>query len=99
MKLITQDYHRNGISGTGFHVAIFEDDSNKGARMVGIVLPRECDEAYGLINCFVFDLDKLATGDIAFGSNSWRGDRYAAGLRELIENDEERKQEHGIRRA
>ena len=33
----------------------------------------------------VFDIDKLFLGDIAFGSNSWRGDHYEPLLRRSIE--------------
>ena len=32
-------------------------------------------------HCAVLDVDKLALGDIAFGSNSWRGDHYEPHLR------------------
>src|SRR5438270_340558 len=32
----------------------------------------------------VLDVDKLARGDIAFGSNSWRGDRFEQSLRAAI---------------
>ena len=32
-------------------------------------------------HCAVLDVAKLAAGDIAFGSNSWRGDQYEPHLR------------------
>ncbi len=32
----------------------------------------------------MFDLDKLALGNIAFGANSWRGDHYEPLLRDAI---------------
>jgi hypothetical protein len=32
----------------------------------------------------VLDVAKLAQGDIAFGSNSWRGDHYEPHLRKAI---------------
>jgi hypothetical protein len=32
----------------------------------------------------VLDVDKLAQSDIAFGSNSWRGDRFEQSLRKAI---------------
>lgn len=59
--------HRNGISGAPFHVLVFLDP-NEG-RMLGVVFEQ-------LHHVAVFRLDKLSEGDIAFGSNSWRGDRY-----------------------
>ena len=34
--------------------------------------------------CAVLDIDKLAQGDIAFGSNSWRGDHFEPSLRKAI---------------
>ena len=67
--------HRNGISGAPFHVLIFRDPQE--GRMVGIVFGERSHVA-------VFNLDKLANGDIAFGSNSWRGDQYEPSLRRAI---------------
>lgn len=67
--------HRNGICGSPFHVIIF-DDGDVG-RMLGIVFEQESSVA-------VFNLDKLTQGDIAFGSNSWRGDQYEPYLREAV---------------
>jgi len=34
--------------------------------------------------CAVLDVKMLAAGDIAFGSNSWRGDEYEPHLRKAI---------------
>lgn len=72
MKIITADYHRNGVGGEPFYVAIVE---TKGPEW-----PKRClvHRAQGEGRCFVLDLDKAAAGDIAFGSNSWRGDVFAA---------------------
>lgn len=69
--------HRNGISGAPFHALIFHDLDE--GRMVGFVFDQQSHVA-------VFNLDKLAAGDIAFGSNSWRGDRYEPHLRRAIAN-------------
>lgn len=67
--------HRNGVCGAPFHVLIFRDPDE--GRMVGIVFEQEYHVA-------VFNLDKLALGNIAFGVNSWRGDRYEPYLRKAI---------------
>jgi len=77
MKLIIENiqYHRNGVCGAPFHVLIFRDPDE--GRMVGIVFDQEYHVA-------VFNLDKLALGNIAFGVNSWRGDRYESHLRKAI---------------
>jgi len=74
MTIIDIAYHRNGIGGAPFRVILFEDDSG---RKVGIVF----EEAY---HCAVFDVAKLASGDIAFASNSWRGDQFEPVLRRAI---------------
>jgi hypothetical protein len=71
--------HRNGISGAPFHVLVFRD-SDEG-RMLGIVFEQEYYVA-------VFHLGKLAQDDIAFGSNSWRGDQYEPYLRAAIARHE-----------
>ncbi len=69
-------HHRNGICGAPFDVVLFQEDN---AWKVGIVFDRE---SY----CAVFGIEKLAAGDIAFGSNSWRGDCYEVQLRKSIES-------------
>ena len=74
--VIAIDRHRNGIEGAPFYVVLFrEGDSRK----LGIVF----DEAY---YCAVLDVERLARGDVAFGSNSWRGDAYEPYLRAVIES-------------
>lgn len=73
-------YHRNGISGTGFHVIRFR--SAEGNEMVGIVFPEEGAVA-------VLDIAMLADGNIAFArGNSWRGDNFADDLRNAISEAE-----------
>lgn len=67
--------HRNGIGGAPFHVLIFRDPEE--GRMVGIVFEQECHVA-------VFHLEKLASCNILFGENSWRGDKYEPHLRRAI---------------
>ena len=67
--------HRNGIGGAPFHVVLFDDDDQ--GPMLAIVF----DEQF---HCAVLHRDKLAAGDIAFASNSWRGDRYEPHLRDAI---------------
>ena len=81
LKIVDIAHHRNGICGAPFHVAIFDEDKGAHAddpgRKVGIVFERPG-------HCAVLDIAKLATGDIAFGSNSWRGDEYEPHLRRAI---------------
>lgn len=67
--------HRNGVAGAPFHVLIFQDAEE--GRMLGIVFDQEYHVA-------VLNLDKLVAGNITFGKNSWRGDRYEPHLRKAI---------------
>jgi len=75
--------HRNGIGGAPFHVVIFDEDQaahpDERGRKVGIVFESSSYTA-------VLDIGKLTEGDIAFGSNSWRGDQYEPHLRKAIDN-------------
>jgi len=74
LKIIDTAHHRNGISGATFDLVMFHDgDSRK------VAIPFEAPH-----HCAVLDVDKLAQGDIAFGSNSWRGDQYEPHLRKAI---------------
>lgn len=74
-KVLASDTHRNGIAGTPFAVTLFRDTD--GATMLGIRFLGDDPMAVA-----VLDVAKLAAGDIAFFSNSWRGDTYAGWLRE-----------------
>ena len=76
MKITIIDiaHHRNGICGAPFTAVLFEDTGPEGSRKIGILF----DEPY---HCAVLDIAKLAAGDIAFASNSWRGDQYEPHLR------------------
>jgi hypothetical protein len=70
------EYHRNGVGGAPFNVIKFTDP--KEGPMLGVVFYKvDCSETA----VAVFNRDKLAEGDISFGSNSWRGDVYAPMLR------------------
>lgn len=76
LKIIQTDRHRNGVAGTPFEVVLFKVAREQG-RKVAILF----DEPG---NCAVLDVNLLAAGDIAFGSNSWRGDEYEPALRAAI---------------
>ncbi len=77
LQIIALAHHRNGIGGAPFAVILFEDTGPEGSRKVAILFEQEA-------HCAVLDVDKLAAGDIAFGSNSWRGDHFEASLRKAI---------------
>jgi len=77
LQIMTFARHRNGIGGAPFSVILFEDTGPEGGRKVAILFEQEA-------HCAVLDVSKLAAGDIAFGSNSWRGDRFEEPLRKAI---------------
>jgi hypothetical protein len=77
LKIIAISHHRNGICGAPFDVVLFDDQVPERSRKVAILF----EEPHF---CAVLGVDKLAEGDIAFGSNSWRGDHYERDLRTAI---------------
>lgn len=77
LKIIAFDHHRNGIGGAPFAVVLFEDTGPEGSRKLSILFEQDA-------HCAVLDVDKLVKGDIAFGSNSWRGDCFEQPLRNAI---------------
>ena len=77
LRIIGIAHHRNGICGAPFDIVLFEDTGAEGSRKVAILF-----EERG--HCAVLDVARLAAGDIAFGSNSWRGDKYEPGLRTAV---------------
>ena len=81
MKITIQNlaHHRNGIGGAPFDVFLFEDPKSKGGQKLGILFEAES-------HCAVLDIALLAAGDIAFGSNSWRGDTFEPHLRAALAN-------------
>lgn len=97
------DFHRNGVGGIGFHVVLFDRRAGDGipaGRMIAIIEQDVYEEprARGSdIACYVLDVGKLAEGDIAFTSNSWRGDVFYDELwPEVVKhNEEERKRLFG----
>ena len=67
------DYHRNGVAGLPFKVAVV-DDANESDMKLVIMFEAEGHTA-------VLSLNKLMEEDISFGSNSYRGDLYEEALR------------------
>jgi hypothetical protein len=81
LQIVNADFHRNGVSGMPFKVALV-DDPNEGDTKLVIMFEAEGHTA-------VLSLDKLIESeDISFGSNSFRGDRYEEVLREELWSDE-----------
>lgn len=82
LQIIDMDYHRNGVAGMPFKVALVDDADSGDVKLV-IMFEQEGHTA-------VLSVDKLHEDeDISFQSNSWRGDEYEAVLREEMWKDEE----------
>ena len=77
IKILSEAYHRNGVFGEPFHVGLFQDED--GTTKVYVDFG---GEAFA-----VLQVDLLAQGDVAFGSNSWRGDTFAGPVRRLCNRD------------
>ncbi len=75
IRVLKQDYHRNGVGGNGFVVSLFEwdtDDVDDDKRFVGISFGSSREEF--IFNTAVLHLGQLQDGNIEFArGNSWRG--------------------------
>lgn len=90
-SLVKMDYHRNGISGLGFHVAIVDEtEGDETRRMLVVRFNKRADEETGNVVCAAFDLAKLDQRIIEFGLNSWRGDHYSDFMDAEIGKDNKR---------
>jgi hypothetical protein len=78
-NLIKLAFHRNGISGDPFYVAL-AIDSHTGDRVVIIRFDYDDIAERKMNRCAVLGVGQLAEGDIGFGSNSWRGDHYVEAM-------------------
>ncbi len=81
VKILETARHRNGVAGAPFDVLLFKQVRERSVK-VGILFDQ-------LSYCAVLDVSLLATGDISFGSNSWRGDDFEPELRRAVEHDHE----------
>lgn len=86
MKIVKRAYHRNGVSGTPFHVYITESDGTGPTPKRALVIQFDSDDP-NYPQCAAFDLDLLKNDVIEFGENSWRGDRVAAELATALERE------------
>jgi hypothetical protein len=80
LQILDLAYHRNGVAGLPFKVALVDDATCGDVKLV-IMFEQEGYTA-------VLSVDKLHEDeDITFASNSWRGDQYEAALRPEMWND------------
>jgi len=78
LKITDASWHRNGVGGMGFWAILFDDLTEK-RKMIASLFD---EDGY----CAVYDIALLAEGNIKFAQgNSWRGDRYAATLKPLLD--------------
>lgn len=82
IKIIEVAYHRNGVSGEGFHAVLFKQGE-------GLLIAAVFEQ---LGHVAVFEIGELAMQNIAFAmGNSWRGDHYEADLRAAISLYEDKR--------
>ena len=73
LQILDLDFHRNGVAGRPFKVALV-DDANEGDVKLVIMFEEEGYTA-------VLSVDKLHEDEDISGTNAWRGDEYEAALR------------------
>lgn len=78
-EIVKQDYHRNGVGGEGFRVALVLGTGEDAGRTFLVVMFES-----GEYRTAAFDFELLCQGVIGFGSNSWRGDHFDSALRERL---------------
>lgn len=90
------DYHRNGVGGRPFYVCTFTyiEDDGESEEMMAVMFPSAEGSSPYFLPLFdsseqgeevaVFNRTRLAEGTIAFGRNSYRGDRFVEPLRTLL---------------
>ena len=79
LQILDLAYHRNGVGGMPFQVALV-DDANSGDVKLVVMFEQEGYTA-------VLSVDKLHEDEDISVSNSWRGDQYEAALRPEMWND------------
>ncbi len=85
IKITSIAHHRNGVTGLGFFVVLFkltDTDYQPSVRrnMMATCFFDYTNDGYlfsGNPRVAVMDVDLLAAGDVGFGINSFRGDRFA----------------------
>lgn len=77
-KIHNLAFHHNGISGNGFTVVLFSDNTRGRAIAQKKFMAVLFDEPG---NIAVFNCTKLSQSNIAFGENSWRAEDFEEELR------------------
>jgi hypothetical protein len=93
LKIESMDRHRNGVSGVAFYAVLFNDLDEK-RKMVASVFTGA--ESAANPHCAVYDVALLAEGNINFGENSWRGDRYMWALLPLMKDFWAKDHDYGL---
>ena len=89
-KIQEVDYHRNGVGGAGFFVALFTDKKEPGRQFIGISFDSTDPECRNPEFVAVLDLNEAVKGNIYMhpheqheGGNAWRGaDHYGPTMQE-----------------
>ncbi|HEY7823695.1 MAG TPA: hypothetical protein VIG24_12715 [Acidimicrobiia bacterium] len=83
-------YHRNGVAGRGFMVAVFHDTvDGVDRRMLAVHFPPSEDVDGNVVDddvaTAVVDLDLAHEGNVEFAENSWRGDHWHDWMKQVGE--------------
>lgn len=90
VKVLSQDYHRNGVGGEGFVASLFDviRDDGTTQRMIAMSFGRNRQDF--ITQTGVVDVNLLADEEVGvtFGLNSWRGsDHYGPILADCYEQN------------
>lgn len=80
IEVLQVEYHRNGVGGEPFYAVRFRDVDQRGEFLASVF------EDLGYVA--VINLTLVGEHGVAFGLNSWRGDRYEPMLRLAIKDYE-----------
>ena len=91
-EILDVSFHRNGVSGKGFIAVLFTMYNEDGVFIASVPY----DDYRGTT---VFNVDKLAEGNIKFGEgeNSWRGDNIGYELKDVVQKMVEEKFENQLK--
>lgn len=103
IKIIGQDYHRNGTGGNGFHVAIIEDPEHGRMLVVDFAIKAQGWKDAGYGDIAVLNLDMASEGNVYMfpengqaGGNAWRGPDLGSKYRPLMRTEADRQHDELI---
>lgn len=75
-KVLSAAFHRNGVAGVPFYVGVVSDPFGEGDDSLFLIQHVPAEKMKGFVSDAVTTALKMdLLPDVAFGLNSWRGDR------------------------